>query len=109
MARSGCSLSCVLFVAATVPALDPNKNAIQNLRKPWRIRAWSLPAGISAMTQCWNGIPWFEFSNREFCRFHGVRLEHWDRSGVDAEVRFTHPAAFDYEQWRHPEMERGHQ
>jgi hypothetical protein len=107
MAPSGCCYPCVLFAAVPFHALDPNKNTIQHLRESSRIRASSLPAGISAIVQTSNCVPWFESSNREFCAFDGVRMELLRKAGVSSEVRFTLSVACTYEKRRNREVVRG--
>ncbi len=96
----GTYLAWALLLAAPVHALDPNKRITQRTHSSWRVRDGSTPARISAITQT---------SNRDVCRFGGVRLEPWSEARTGAEARITLTAAIAYERWRNREVARDRQ
>ena len=55
----GSCLTCVLLLAGSVHALDPNKRLTQYMHTSWRIQDGSLPAGMYAITQTSDGFLWF--------------------------------------------------
>ena len=72
----GC-LICVLLLAASAQALDPNKRLTQYVHTSWRIQDGSLPAGMFAITQTSDGFLWFSASGQGVYRFDGVRFLPW--------------------------------
>ena len=73
----GCCLTCVLLLAASAQALDPNKRLTQYVHTSWRIQDGSLPAGMFAITQTSDGFLWFSASGQGVYRFDGVRFLPW--------------------------------
>ena len=47
--------ACLLLLAGTVHALDPNKRLTQYMHTSWRIQDGSAPAGIEAIAQTLDG------------------------------------------------------
>ncbi len=67
-------LTCVLFLAGAVHALDPNKRVTQYMHTAWRIQDGSAPAGMSSITQTSDGFLWFSSQRQDIYRFDGVRF-----------------------------------
>src|SRR5208282_3548000 len=76
-AALACHLSCVLWLAGTVYALDPNKRLTQYMHTSWRIQDGSAPAGIEAIAQTLDGYLWFSSDSQGLYRFDGVRFLPW--------------------------------
>ena len=76
-ATLGCCFTCVLLLAGTLHALDPNKRLIQYMHISWRIQDGSLPAGMYDITQTSDGFLWFLSLPGEIYRFDGVRFVSW--------------------------------
>jgi ligand-binding sensor domain-containing protein len=76
-ARLGSCLTCVLLLAGTVHALDPNKRLTQYMHTSWRIQDGSAPSGMSAITQTSDGFLWFLSPSGDLYRFDGVRFHPW--------------------------------
>ena len=74
IATLGCCLTCVLLLARTVHALDPNKHITQYIHTSWRIQDGSLPAGMFSITQTSDGFLWFLSLPGDIYRFDGVRF-----------------------------------
>ena len=77
MATLGACLTCVLLLAGTLHALDPNKHITQYMHTSWRIQDGSSPSGMYAITQTSDGFLWFLSSRGEIYRFDGVRFRPW--------------------------------
>src|ERR1700756_25207 len=73
-----CYLACILLLAGTVYALDPNKRLTQYLHTSWRIQDGSLPAGMFSTTQTSDGFLWFSALEQGVYKFDGVRFSPWD-------------------------------
>ena len=76
-AMLGSCLTCVLLLAGSVHALDPNKRLTQYIHTSWRIQDGSLPAGMFAITQTSDGFLWFSAIAQGIYRFDGVRFLPW--------------------------------
>ncbi len=79
-ATLGCCLTCVLLLAGTVHALDPNKHLTQYMHTSWRIQDGSAPAGIEGIAQTLDGYLWFSSDSQGMYRFDGVRFLPWTLS-----------------------------
>ena len=77
IATLGCCLTCVLLMAGTAHALDPNKRVTQYVHTSWRIQDGSLPAGMFAITQNSDGFLWFSALEQGVYRFDGARFLPW--------------------------------
>ena len=73
-------VACVLLMAGTVHALDPNKRLTQYMHTSWRIQDGSAPAGIEAIAQTLDGYLWFSSDSQGMYRFDGVRFLPWTLS-----------------------------
>jgi signal transduction histidine kinase/ligand-binding sensor domain-containing protein len=73
-------LTCVLLLAGTVHALDPNKRLTQYMHTSWRIQDGTAPAGIEAIAQTLDGYLWFSSDSQGLYRFDGVRFLPWTLS-----------------------------
>jgi len=76
-AALACHLSCILLMAGSVHALDPNKRLTQYTHTSWRIQDGSLPAGMFAITQTSDGFLWFSALEQGVYRFEGARFLPW--------------------------------
>ena len=81
----GCCLTCVLSLAGSIYALDPNIRMTQYSHMSWRIQDGSAPSGMYAMTQTSDGFLWFLSNRGEIYRFDGVQFRPW-RLPADAEA-----------------------
>jgi signal transduction histidine kinase/ligand-binding sensor domain-containing protein len=79
-ATLGSGLTCVLLLAGTIHALDPNKRLTQYMHTSWRIQDGSAPAGIEAIAQTLDGYLWFSSDSQGMYRFDGVRFLPWTLS-----------------------------
>jgi signal transduction histidine kinase/ligand-binding sensor domain-containing protein len=70
-------LICVLLLAGTVHALDPNKRLTQYMHNSWRTQDGSLPAGMYHIVQTSDGFLWFLSLPADIYRFDGVRFLPW--------------------------------
>ena len=70
----GFCLTCIVLLAGTVHALDPNKHITQYIHTSWRIQDGSLPAGMFSITQTSDGFLWFSALAQGVYRFDGVRF-----------------------------------
>jgi signal transduction histidine kinase/ligand-binding sensor domain-containing protein len=70
-------LTCVLLLAGTVHALDPNKRLTQYIHNSWRTQDGSLPAGMYHIVQTSDGFLWFLSLPADIYRFDGVRFLPW--------------------------------
>ena len=70
----GSCLTCVLLLAGSVHALDPNKHVTQYIHTAWRTQDGSLPAGMFSITQTSDGFLWFLSLPGDVYRFDGVRF-----------------------------------
>ncbi|MGA7646599.1 MAG: two-component regulator propeller domain-containing protein, partial [Terriglobales bacterium] len=77
MATLGSCLTCVLLLAGTVHALDPNKRVTQYMHTSWRTQDGSAPAGMYAIAQTSDGFLWFLSSRGDIYRFDGVQFRLW--------------------------------
>src|SRR5271166_1640580 len=84
-AMLGSCLTCVLLLAGSVYALDPNKRLSQYMHTSWRIQDGSAPSGMFAITQTSDGFLWFLSNRGEIYRFDGVQFRRW-RSPAGAEA-----------------------
>ena len=84
-ASLGCCLTCVLLLADTFHALDPNKRITQYIHTSWRIQDGSAPSGMYSITQTTDGFLWFLSSRGEIYRFDGVQFRRW-RMPSEAEI-----------------------
>ncbi len=73
-ATLGSCFACVLLLAGTVRALDPNKRLTQYMHTSWRTQDGSAPAGIEAIAQTSDGYLWFSSDSQGMYRFDGVRF-----------------------------------
>jgi signal transduction histidine kinase/ligand-binding sensor domain-containing protein len=73
-AAFGPYLICVLLLAGTVHALDPDKRVTQYIHTAWRTQDGSLPAGMFSITQTSDGFLWFLSLPGDVYRFDGVRF-----------------------------------
>src|ERR1035438_5016578 len=71
-AALACHLSCILLLAGSLYALDPNKHITQYIHTSWRIQDGSLPAGMFSITQTSDGFLWFSALAQGVYRFDGV-------------------------------------
>ena len=76
-ATLSCWLACVLLLAGTAYALDPDKRLTQYLHNSWGIQDGSAPAGISAIAQTSDGYLWLASDSQGLYRFDGVRFLKW--------------------------------
>ena len=76
-ATLGSCFACVLLLAGTVRALDPNKRLTQYMHTSWRTQDGSAPAGIEAIAQTSDGYLWFSSDSQGVYRFDGVRFLPW--------------------------------
>ncbi len=70
-------VTCVLLLAGTVHALDPNKHVTQYIHTAWRTQDGSLPAGMYHIVQTSDGFLWFLSLPADIYRFDGVRFLPW--------------------------------
>src|SRR5271166_3966550 len=77
VATLGSCLTCVLLLAGTVHALDPNKHLTQYMHTSWRTQDGSAPAGMYAIAQTSDGFLWFLSSRGDIYRFDGVQFRLW--------------------------------
>ena len=76
-ATVGSCLTCVLLLASSVNALDPDKRVSQYIHTAWRTQDGSLPAGMFSITQTSDGFLWFLSLPGDVYRFDGVRFLPW--------------------------------
>src|SRR5271157_4735449 len=76
-ATLACHLSCILLLAGSVYALDPNKRLTQYIHTSWRIQDASAPAGMFSITQTSDGFLWFSALEQGVYKFDGVRFLPW--------------------------------
>src|SRR5271166_2013098 len=76
-AALACNLTCVLLLAGSVYALDPNKHLTQFMHTSWRIQDGSLPAGMFSITQTSDDFLWFSALEQGVYRFDGARFLPW--------------------------------
>jgi len=69
--------ACILLLAGTVHALDPNLRLTQCMHTSWRIQDGSLPSGMYEIAQTSDGFLWFLSLPGELYRFDGVRFVPW--------------------------------
>ena len=70
-------VTCVLLLAGTVHALDPNLRLTQYIHNSWRTQDGSAPAAdIISIAQTSDGFLWF-VSHRGLYRFDGLRFVPW--------------------------------
>src|SRR5271165_6483644 len=74
VAMLGSCLICVLLLAGTVHALDPNKRVTQYIHTAWRTQDGSLPAGMFSITQTSDGFLWFLSLPGDIYSFDGIRF-----------------------------------
>ena len=67
-------MTCVLLMAGTAHALDPNKRVTQYMHTAWRTQDGSLPAGMFSITQTSDGFLWFLSLPGDVYKFDGVRF-----------------------------------
>ncbi len=79
-ATLGSCLTCLLLLAGTVHALDPNLRVTQYLHSSWRIQDGSAPAGMYSIAQTLDGFLWFSSESQGMYRFDGVRFFPWPLS-----------------------------
>jgi signal transduction histidine kinase/ligand-binding sensor domain-containing protein len=78
--RLGRCLTCVLLLAGTAHALDPNKHLTQYIHTAWRTQDGSAPPGIEGIAQTSDGYLWFSSESQGMYRFDGVRFRPWTLS-----------------------------
>ena len=76
-ATLGCCLTCVMFLAGSARALDPNKRLTQYMHTSWRIQDASLPAGMYHITQTSDGFIWLLSLPGNVYRFDGNKVLPW--------------------------------
>jgi signal transduction histidine kinase/ligand-binding sensor domain-containing protein len=74
-------LCCVLLLAGSTHALDPNKRVTQYMHTSWRTQDGSLPAGMFSITQTPDGFLWVLSLPGDIYRFDGIRFELWPLPG----------------------------
>ena len=89
-AALACYLICILLLAGTVHALDPNKRVTQYIHTAWRTQDGSLPAGMFSITQTSDGFLWFLSLPGDVYRFDGVRFVPWPVPGPSGKVFADH-------------------
>src|SRR5271157_213902 len=77
VATLGSCLACVLLLAGSVHALDPNKRVTQYIHTSWRIQDGSLPTGMHEIKQTSDGFLWLVSLPDDLYRFDGVRFVKW--------------------------------
>src|SRR5271166_4148010 len=77
IATLGCCLTCVLLMAGSVYALDPNKRLTQYSHTSWRIQDGSAPESMLVPTQSSDGFLWLLALSQRMYRFDGVRFLPW--------------------------------
>jgi len=77
IATLGCYLTCVLFMAGAVHALDPNKRLTQYMHASWRTQDGSAPSGMYTIAQTSDGFLWFLSSRGDIYRFDGAQFRLW--------------------------------
>src|SRR6201997_612820 len=70
-------LTCMLLMAGTGYALDPNKRLTQYMHTSWRIQDGSAPSGMYTIAQTSDGFHWFLSSRGVIYRFDGVQFVPW--------------------------------
>ena len=89
-AALACHLTCVLLLAGTGYALDPNKRLTQYMHTSWRIQDGSAPSGMYTIAQTSDGFLWFLSSRGDIYRFDGVQFRPWrqpDGAGSIGKIR----------------------
>src|SRR5271167_2069690 len=76
-AALACHLICVMLLAGSVHALDPNKHITQYIHTSWRIQDGSLPTGMHEIKQTSDGFLWLVSLPDDIYRFDGVRFVKW--------------------------------
>ncbi len=76
-ATLGSCFACVLLLAGTVRAIDPNKRLTQYIHTAWRTQDGSLPAGMFSITQTSDGFLWSSALEQGLYKFDGVRFLPW--------------------------------
>jgi len=76
-ATLACHLTCLLLLADSVYALDPNKRLTQYMHTSWRIQDGSAPSGMYTIAQTSDGFLWFLSSRGDIYRFDGVQFRPW--------------------------------
>jgi len=84
-AALACHLTCILFLAGSAYALDPNRRLSQYMHTSWRTQDGSAPSGMYTIAQTSDGFLWFLSSRGEIYRFDGVQFRSW-RLPADAGV-----------------------
>ena len=79
-------VTCVLLLAGTVHALDPNKHVTQYIHTAWRTQDGSLPAGMYHIVQTSDGFLWFLSLPADIYRFDGVRFLPWRLPAVSVPI-----------------------
>jgi len=69
-------VTCVLLLAGTVHALDPNKRLTQYMHTSWRMAQGGVTPGGYAIAQTSNGFLWFVSGDLK--TFDGIRFALWD-------------------------------
>ena len=70
-------LAWVLFLPASVYALDSSKRVTQYIHNSWRTQDGSLPAGMFSITQTSDGFLCFLSLPGDVYRFDGIRFLPW--------------------------------
>jgi len=71
-------LTCVLLLAGTLHALDPDKHLTQYMHTSWKLQDGSAPAAdMVCIAQTRDGFLWFTTSRGDLYRFDGVRFLLW--------------------------------
>ena len=73
-AALACHLTCILLLAGSVYALDPNKRVTQYMHTAWRTQDGSLPTGMHEIKQTSDGFLWLVSLPGDIYRFDGVRF-----------------------------------
>ncbi len=77
VATLGSCLACVLFLAGSLYALDPNKRVTQYIHTAWRIQDGSLPTGMHEIKQTSDGFLWLVSLSDDLYRFDSVHFVKW--------------------------------
>jgi len=71
-----CLLTCILLLAGSAYALDPNKRLTQYMHTSWRTRDGSAPNGAYSIAQTSDGFLWF--ISGDMMTFDGLHFTSWD-------------------------------
>jgi signal transduction histidine kinase/ligand-binding sensor domain-containing protein len=67
-------IACMVLLACSAHALDPNKRLTQYSHTSWRVQDGSAPDGMYVTAQTSDGFIWFSAFSQRLYRFDGVRF-----------------------------------